>query len=69
MTRNEVRHDGKKRDNGKIHLRVVMQRARHELNDFDFHEYPSQTAMAINPTSASEIRYAVIGYSLKKCAA
>ena len=56
VIRNEARHDGKKRDNGKIRLRVVMWRARHELNDLGFHEHPSQTAMAINPTSASEIR-------------
>jgi hypothetical protein len=30
--------------------------ARHELNDLGAHEQLSQIAMAINPTSASDIR-------------
>jgi hypothetical protein len=35
-------------------------RAANELNDFCAHENPSHTAMATNPTKASEIRYAVM---------
>jgi hypothetical protein len=41
-----------------------------ELDDVGIHERSSHTAIAIRPASASEIRYAVIGFpSEMKCAA
>jgi len=52
----DIRHGGAEGDGREIRLLAVAPGARHELNDFGAHEQPSQTAMAINPTSASDIR-------------
>ena len=43
---------------------MLGENTRHESDDFRAHETPSHIAIAIRPTSASEIRYAVIGSSL-----
>jgi hypothetical protein len=40
---------------------LVVSGAPDESNELVAHAHPSQTAMAISPTSASDIRYAVIG--------
>ena len=50
----------------KIRLRVIAFGTRDELNDVGAHENSSDTAMTTRPTSASEIRQAVIGFSLQK---
>jgi len=47
---------GAEGDHRKIRLLAVVSGPRHQLNDFGAHEHPSHTAMAINPTSASDIR-------------
>jgi len=47
-------------------LRVIVPGAGDEPNDPDAHAHPSHTAIAISPTSASEIRYAVIGFPPEK---
>jgi hypothetical protein len=44
----------------KIRWLAVMLRTANELNDFCTHENPSHTAMATSPTSASDIKYAVM---------
>ncbi|MBR1212582.1 hypothetical protein [Bradyrhizobium sp. JYMT SZCCT0180] len=44
---------------------MIMPGARDELDDFGTHEGSSHSAIAIRPISASDIRYAVIGFSLK----
>ena len=56
---------GTKRNCRKIRLRVVALGTRYELNDVGVHDNSSDTAMTTRPTSASEIRQAVIG-SLRK---
>ncbi|WP_084029914.1 hypothetical protein [Bradyrhizobium sp. LMTR 3] len=54
----------------KIRLRVIAFGMRDELIDVGAHDNSSDTAMTMRPTSASEIRQAVIGFSpKKKCAA
>jgi len=52
-------------DGGEIRPLAPVRWAWHQLNDLGAHEHPSQTAMAINPTSASDTRYAVIGSSFE----
>jgi hypothetical protein len=49
-----------------IRRRVVASGPRDESNDFGAHEKSSEIAMTTRPTSASDIRYAVIGISPKK---
>jgi hypothetical protein len=61
----EIVHGGTKRDGRKIRLLVIGPRARDELDDVGTHEDSSHIAIAIRPISASDIRYAVIGFSLE----
>jgi hypothetical protein len=56
---------GEKSNCWKIRLRVITFGMRNELNDVDAHENSSDTAMTTRPTTASEIRQAVIGFSPK----
>jgi hypothetical protein len=53
-------HHGSKCDGRKIGLSAIMLRTANESNNFCAQENPSHTAMATNPTRASEIRYAVM---------
>jgi len=52
----DIRHSGTEGDGREIRLLAAASGAWHELNDLGAHEQPSQTATAINPTSASDIR-------------
>jgi hypothetical protein len=52
---------GAKRNCRRIRLWVVALGTRYELNEVGVHEDSSDTAMTTRPTSASEIRQAVIG--------
>jgi hypothetical protein len=61
----DIRDSGVEGNGRKIHMLAVASRARHELNVLGADQQPSHTAIAINPTSASDIRYAVIGFSLE----
>jgi hypothetical protein len=56
------RHGGTKDDGRKIGLRVLVLRSRNELDDFCTHANASHTATATRPASASDIKYAVIGF-------
>ena len=56
---------GAKSNCRKIRLRVFAFGTRYELNDVGVHDNSSDTAMTTRPTSASDIRQAVIG-SLRK---
>src|SRR5882762_1192056 len=58
----EIVHCRAERDRWKIRLLAIGPGARDKPDDVDAHERSSQTAIAIRPTSASEIRYAVIGF-------
>jgi hypothetical protein len=70
MTAGDIRNGGAKGDGRKIRLLIVISAKPDELNDLGAHEHPSHTAIAISPASASDIRYAVIGFSFgMKCAA
>ena len=61
----EIVHDGTERDGRKIRLLVIVSEARDKLDDVGTHRGSSHTAIAIRPISASDIRYAVIGFSLE----
>jgi hypothetical protein len=61
----DIRHGSKEGERREIRLFSALSGTRHELDNLGAHEQPSQTAMAINPTSASDIKYAVIGFSLE----
>jgi hypothetical protein len=63
MIPGEIMHDGAERDGRKIRLLVIVPGARDKLDDFGTHEGSSHTAIAIRPINASDIRYAVIGFS------
>lgn len=52
----DIRYRGAEGDGRKIRMLAVAAGARHELNDLGAHEQPSQIAMTISPTSASDIR-------------
>jgi hypothetical protein len=56
---------GAKSNCRKICLRVFAFGTRYELNDVGVHDNSSDTAMTTRPTSASEIRQAVVGSLLK----
>jgi hypothetical protein len=61
MIHDEIMHRGAKRDGWKVRLFVVVSGTRNKLDDLGTHWHSSHTAIAISPTSASDIRYAVIG--------
>jgi hypothetical protein len=61
--RRRLVHRGAERDCREIGLFMIMPGARDELDDYGTHEGSSHTAIAIRPISASDIRYAVIGFS------
>jgi hypothetical protein len=63
MTGGDIRRSGAESNDRKIGVIFVVPGARDEPNDLVAHEHPSKTAMAISPTSASDIRYADIGLS------
>jgi hypothetical protein len=63
MLRGDIRHCGTKGNGRKIRVIFVVPRAWGKSNDLIAHEHPSHMAMAISPTSASDIRYAVIELS------
>jgi len=65
LIRGDIRYGGAEGDGREIRRLAAVSGARHESNDLGAHEQPSHTAMAINPTSASDIKYAVIGSRLK----
>jgi hypothetical protein len=60
-----VRRGRAKDDGREIGLLALMLGARDELDDLCTHTNTSHAAMAIRPTSASDIRYAVIGFPSK----
>jgi hypothetical protein len=61
----EIVYDRTERDGRKIRLLVIVPGAREKLDDVGTHEDSSHIAIAIRPISASDIRYAVIGFSLE----
>ncbi|MGH6711348.1 MAG: hypothetical protein ACREEK_20540 [Bradyrhizobium sp.] len=62
----EIVHDGTECDGRKICLFVIVPGPRDKLDDVCTHWGSSHIAIAIRPISASDIRYAVIGFSLEK---
>jgi hypothetical protein len=65
MVPGEIVHDRAERDGRKIRLLVIVPGPRDKLDDVGTHWGSSHTAIAIRPISASDIRYAVIGFSLE----
>jgi hypothetical protein len=65
MIPDEIAHDRAKRDGRKIRLLMVFPWARYELDDVGTQSGSSHIAIAIKPISPSDIRYAVIGFSLE----
>jgi hypothetical protein len=65
MIPSEIVHDGAERDGWKIRMLVVFRWARYKLDDVGTHSGSSHIAIAIRPINASDIRYAVIGFSLE----
>jgi hypothetical protein len=61
----EIVHDGAERDGWKIRLIGNIPGTRDELDNISTHEDSSHVAIAIRPINASDIRYAVIGFSLE----
>jgi len=61
MIGGDILPGGTKGNDRKIRVTLVVFGPRDESNDLVFHVQPSHTAMAISPTKASDIRYAVIG--------
>jgi hypothetical protein len=59
----DIVHDGAKRDGRKVRLLGSGPATRDKPDDIGAHETSSQTAIATRPTSASAIRYAVIGFA------
>jgi hypothetical protein len=65
MVASDIVNGGTESDGRKIRLLLIVPGPRDELDDVGTHEGSSHTAIAIRPISASDIRYAVIGFSLE----
>jgi hypothetical protein len=63
LTGGEIVRDGAERDGRKVRLLGSVPGTRDKPDDVGAHDVSFQTAIATRPTSASEIRYAVIGFA------
>ena len=63
MIGGDILPGGTKGNDRKIRVIFFVSGARDESNDLAAHANPSHTAMAISPTSASDIRYVVMEFS------